>query len=88
MGEEYMPLLKKKKFSLQKKCTASNVVPLEYEMFVKIKCPYCSKGKPANKQVFIAMPSYKLPDTARCCVCDKVLHTKDLFETGTEIKRR
>lgn len=84
----YMPLLKKKKIKKKIVSAPQAVIPLEYERFIKIKCPYCSKGKQLEKQIFIAMPENKLPDTIRCCVCDKVLVTKNLFETGKEIKRR
>ena len=82
-----MFLLKKKKI-LKNKTTVKKQNPLEYERLVKIKCPYCSKGKPADKQIFIELAEAGLPDTARCCVCDRVLITKDLFKNGVEIKRR
>lgn len=81
-----MFLLKKKK--VVKRKVVKNQSPLEYERFVKIKCPYCSKGRPADKQIFIELAEAGLPDTARCCVCDSVLYTKDLLKNGVEIKRR
>lgn len=88
MGDAYMFSLKKKKK------VKSNIVVkklsklLEYERFIKVKCPYCSKGTDRKKQIFIEMPSEKMPDTIRCYVCNGVIDTKDIFKTGIEIKRR
>ena len=83
-----MPLLKKKKIKKKIISAPQAVIPLEEERIRKIKSPYCSKWKQQGQKIFIAMPENKLPDTIRCCVCDKVLVTKNLFETGKEIKRR
>ena len=34
------------------------------------------------------MPSEKLPDTARCPVCNSVLYLNDIYTKGHELKRR
>lgn len=86
MGEEYMHLLKKKSSTVIKKKIVQP--PLEYERFIKIKCPYCSKGTDRKKHIYIDMPSEKLPDTARCPVCNSVLYLKDIYTKGHELKRR
>ena len=83
-----MPLLKKKKIK-KKIISAPQVdVPLEYERFIKIKCPYCSKGNDRKKHIYIDMPSEKLPDTARCPVCNSVLYLNEIYTKGHELKRR
>ena len=88
MGDVCMYLLKKKKNVVSSLIKKKAQKPLEYERFIKVKCPYCSKGTDRKKQVFIEMPSEKMPNTIRCYVCDNVINTKDIFETGIEIKRR
>lgn len=79
MVKGYMNLLKKK----------SNVYihnkPIEYEKFIKIKCPICSKG---SKTIFIDMPSEKLPNTIHCFVCNTIFSIKDIFKIGKEIRRK
>ena len=67
-----MRLLKKK----SKTATEKKIVqpPLEYERFIKIKCPYCSKGNDRKKHIYIDMPSEKLPDTARCPLFNNFLY--------------
>lgn len=77
--------------SLKKKLRVLNQKkkkPLEYERFIKVKCPYCSKGYDIKKHIYIALPAYDIPDTIRCPKCDSVIYTKNILDEGLEIKRR
>ena len=82
-----MSLLKKKKIK-SKVVIKKLSKPLEYEKFIKIKCPYCSKGSDRKKHIYIDVPVEKLPDTLSCFVCDNALPIKDILKTGIEIRRK
>lgn len=78
-----------------KKTVSKKSKPLEYELFVRIKCPKCSKGdgewaggKEKDKRIFIEIPYRKRPNTIRCFLCDTVLDISKLKEQGVEIRRR
>lgn len=83
-----MILLKKEKRELRLKIEKKKNKPIEYELWVKIKCPVCSKGLKIKNHLYISMPWRDLPNEIRCYKCNESIDISDIKENGIEITRR
>lgn len=64
------------------------VKKLEFEVWVKVCCPYCASnlGTKKGKRILISMPVRGLPDKIQCFNCEGIIDTKRLFIKGTEVQ--
>ncbi len=64
------------------------VKKLEFEVWVKVCCPYCASnlGTKKGKRIMITMPARGLPNKIQCFNCEGMIDTKDLFIKGKEIQ--
>lgn len=62
--------------------------PIEYEKFIKVKCPHCSSGVKRKNHIYLDLPWHDLPDTLLCYACGEVIDISKLKTEGVEITRR
>lgn len=68
----------------------STLKKLEYEVHIKIVCPFCiakELGKKA-KRVLISLEARGLPKSIRCFNCDKVIDISKIKTEGVEVQAR